>query len=108
MFDAKAFLDNQEARYDSLQFPIAGTALGAGAGAGLGVLFAQLTGAGISPALLGLPALTGGIIGGAADFGNQARANDATYQQALSQLTPEEYKAVMQEYGRRMHTPGYY
>lgn len=107
MFDANRFLNNQQSQAN-IQFPIAGTALGAGAGAGLGALFAQLTGAGVSPALIGLPALAGGIIGGAADFGNQARANDATYQQALSQLTPEEYKAVMQEYGRRMHLPGYF
>lgn len=107
MFDAKAFLDNQEAQRD-LQFPIAGTALGAGAGAGLGALFAKLSGAGISPALLELPAVAGGVIGGLAQFRKQSDVHNAAYEQALAQLSPEEYDAVMQEYGRRMHTPGYF
>jgi hypothetical protein len=67
-----------------------------------------LSGAGVSPALLGLPALAGGIVGGSIQFGNQRNATSAAYDQALAQLSPEEYDAVMQEYGKRMHTPGYY
>lgn len=103
-FDPNQFLQQHYAPTSSPSNVLPGLLLGGGGGAGLGALFASLTGNPL-PLAMGLGGLSGGLLGGAVNAGINAKQQDASLQQALAQLTPSQRAAVMQAYGEQMHVP---
>lgn len=103
-FDPNLFLQQNYSPINNLSDTLPGLILGSGGGAGLGALFASLTGASL-PLTMGLGGLAGGILGGSINTGINGRRHSANVQQALAQLTPEQRAAVMQAYGEQMHVP---
>jgi hypothetical protein len=101
--DENGLMENSQAN----PMPVLGGALGGGAlGGGLGALFAKLIGK-VNPAVGLWGAVPGAMLGGIAAIRSSAKREQAAYNNALAQLTPEQQALVMQEYGNRMHNGTY-
>lgn len=104
MFDANQFIQQHYGKQPISPKPLLGLGGGALGGAGLGGLFALLSGGNVLP-YAGLGGLAGGLLGGAVGAGASMRDQQAATEQALAQLTPAQRNAVMQAYGEQMHLP---
>ena len=104
MFNENQFVQQHYGKQPVSTKTLLGLGGGALGGAGLGGLFALLSGGSVLP-YAGLGGLAGSVLGGAIGAGASMRDQQSTTEQALAQLTPSQRDAVMQAYGEQMHVP---